>query len=262
MNGAFDDHSSLMEALARLPVTWDHKPVRAGPFSSRIRRFQRAGVIFAQMSVDACSSYRSFAKRPDAGEEYICIAAQMGGKQWFQQGAKELTVEAGDVFVWNARLPSISDCSDGLEGWTCMIPYSLVKRKIGDPGNFFGRKAHKDNPITRVLHSNIVALHRMADGIGDTSITQMISSIIEMLSCSIGGENDDFEGTRYQREIFNRLRQYIHDNLEDEALSVSSAAGALSIGTRSVQQVFMLAGTSFGAYLRCPSSEHSAQLAA
>lgn len=248
-----------MEALSRLPVTWDHKPARTDSFRSSIRSFKRSDVIFAQMRVEACNSARGFEKQPTVDDEYICVAAQIDGRQRFRQGRKELAVEAGEVFVWNAQLPGMSECGDGLEGRTCMIPYSMIRRKIGDPGNFFGKKALKNNPVTRILHSNIVALHEVVHEIEDACIPQMISSIMDMLSCSLGLDEGDFGGSKYQREIFNRLVRYIHDNLEDESLSVGTAAEALSIGTRTVQQVFMLAGTSFGAYLREQRLREAAQ---
>lgn len=250
INQTFDNHGAFMEALSRYRVTFDHKPSRDEGFLGKVRRMERAGIIFSQIRVDSCTSVRGKDVKSILDDEYICIVAQFGGGQNFQQGLREVEVKAGEVFIWNAQVPSVSLCSDGAEGRTCMVPFSLIKRKIGDPGSLIGRKSSSSNPLTRILYNNIVDFHNIVSELDDHQIPGMVSSILDILTCSLDSDLREFSGSKYQKEIFNRSVSYIHQNLEDYDLSIGSVSERLGIGTRSIQQAFMLAGSTFGAYLR------------
>lgn len=246
----FDNHRAFMEALSRYRVTFDHKPLRDEGFSAKVRRWQRAGIIFSQIRVDSCTSVRGKDVKSIMDDEYICLVSQFSGSQNFRQGSRDVDVREGEVFIWNAQVPGVSVCSDGAEAKTCMIPFSLIRRKIGDPGSLIGQKSSYNNPLTRILFNNIVDFHEVATRLSDHQIPVMLSSIIDMLVCSLGSDLKEFSGSRYQKEIFNRSVSYIHQNLEDCDLSIGSASERLRIGARSIQQAFMLAGLTFGGYVR------------
>jgi AraC-like DNA-binding protein len=250
INQTFDDHGAFMEALSRFPVTFDHKPSKDENFLAKVRRRERSGIIFSQIRVNACTSVRGEDYKSILNDEYICVVAQVGGGQSFRQGSHEVNVNSGEVFLWNAQVPSVSICTDGAEGRTCMIPFSTIKRSIGDPSVLMGKKSASDNPVTRMLFSNIVEFHEIISDMDDRQIPMMVSSILDILSCGMLSHVSDFSGSKYQKDIFRRSVNYILDHLEDEDLSIGSASENLGIGPRSIQQAFMLAGSTFGSYVR------------
>ena len=249
ISGEFGDRASLMAALESLRVTHDHRPDQDDPFRSWIQRRRFGGVIFSEMGVDPCVSYRRDSAKIES-DEYVCITAQTMGQQQFVQPHADIDSQMGDVFIWSAQAPSRSICNETAAVKTLMVPIALAERRIGNVGDLYGRKAGRDERMTNLIFSHLLNLHQSVDFAPSEKLIDIIIATLELLRSCLPDIGEACQGTNYQKELFGRCATFIRANLTEESLSITSVANHIGISTRSLQQLFTLSDTTFGTYVR------------
>lgn len=250
INGIFDSRDALMNALEEVSVAHDHHPKSDGSFHSQITRRRFGRFIFGDLRIDPCTSSRGPGYQKSATEEYFCLTALPVGAVNFAQKNVEFTVGAGEVFAWNANLPSVFDHNIRCIGKTIMIPIGLAEQKIRDARDLIGLKTISGDPLSNILYSHLIGLHDNIESLPNDRVFDVVMSTLDLAVSCLPSSPFRSQQTPYQKELFRRAVDHIMSRLSDEDLTLTSAANEIGISARSLQKVFTSADTSFGEFLR------------
>lgn len=246
----FDSPASLMRALESISIPFNFIPTDNSLFQLRIRRRHHGAVIFAETYVSApCISERSTVPGT-APEDYVCITAHTTGSHWFSMDGVEFAVHAGDVHVWSAQASCRALSPAAMGGKSIMVPRTLLDRRFGSAVDMCGRKAVSGEGGTQLLFSHLLNLHDSLDRLPKDKLSEVIGVTLDLLHCCLPDMPNECIGSSYHKNLFARCERFIRDNITDTKLSLSHVANHLGISTRSLQQLFTRADTTFSAFLR------------
>ena len=250
MDQTFESRAALRRAFEAISVPFDHIPADNMSLRSRIKRRQFESVIFAETYLSApCVSERS-AVPGATSEEYVCVTAHTTGSHWFNIDGAEFAVKAGDVHVWSSLAKCRAVSLGEMGGRSIMIPRKLLAQRFGNIDDLCGRRAAAEAGATHLLYMHLLALHDSLDRFPKDRLTDAIWNMMDLLQCCLPDTPADCSGSKYHQDLFVRCVRYIRNNITDTELTLLQVANHLGISTRSLQQLFTRADTTFSAFLR------------
>jgi len=229
---------------------WALQPDDPDAFRVREQVRTRQGYRFLAVGLDACSGERGLEEISRARDDGLYLTLYDEGELEFSARSSHLSVEAGDLLVWDPAAPGHFSCSRAVHGATIVFPRSIVERCIGNVETIYAVKSPRHDARTKLLFSHAMTLHGLSDQLDDASLEAGLESLLELLVVCLSPHATLNTRTTYRERLLTRVQGRIRERIEDKTVSPETIAQEFGLSVRRVHGLFAQTGLTFSEFVR------------
>ncbi len=184
--------------------------------------------------------------RQDCEDSFVMVFP-LQGRLYYEQAGRNGTVSPGGYVVVRTSEFYELTCPDGFRNITVKIPAGALAELGCDPSDHISCRYPNNPALARMFRSFLFSITHMDEDerqrVGAPICDQAISFASVLLNAESG--LPDVDGSAGGQALFERIMEYINDNLEDERLRPESTAEAFSISRTYLDKLFARHGMTF-----------------
>lgn len=174
------------------------------------------------------------------------------GKPLLRQGGREAQLSAGEMILIDSKRRYELEIIDELDLICLKIARRSVETRIMDHGRYLGLALKTEHGLGYVAGKMLEACIATAPYLDASDGRRFESSFIDIMGsafrCQIDNYTDPNVGHAYR--IFNRVREYIEDHLDDPALGPSMISQNVGLSERYLRKMFAIRNSTLMGWIR------------
>ncbi|UCV17835.1 helix-turn-helix domain-containing protein [Ferribacterium limneticum] len=248
--GSFVDYREFSRELNRCHLHWNIKPISRHGFQARFRRREVGPLVFSEIEYEPISGARGMSDINRRDDCVIGLTFFVKGTVAFNQGGRELLLQADELLLWDGMRPGGVRSWDTVECKTILFPRDLVCQHIGNVDDLTGQKIGQSSGMGLLLKSHIKALHQSVGLIAPRDQANVLRATFNLLEACFRPTEATLTGTAYRKALFRRIEDFMRDTLLDPVFSPTTIAAAFGFTPRYLHRIFAEAGTTFSEWVR------------
>ncbi len=232
--------------LSEVHLPWSLRIADRDPYDCRLAWQGLGGCTVIECSSTQLSGYRDRPEIRRTEGDYVGLLLVLAGQERVRQGDVAVTLDAGDMLLWDSAEPLQFEVRKPLRKVTLLIPRSRLDRAT--PGIEVGGAVRLDSRagLGALAAGHLASLGRVARDIpvGDAPLAADI--LIDL----VGRLVDPGAETDQPADVLSRVFKHIEQHLEDPQLTPSRIAAAFGITPRYLHMLFAQTGGTLSAYIR------------
>ena len=228
---------------ARLSPSENLSLVAADAFRSKLINVEIGAVNLCHLSASPMRYDRTRRMISDKPNDDIFIAVIERGSGQFAQLGREQTPHAGDVLIYDSGRPFKWNLSEDTAMMIAMMPRDKLERKVQNLHSLMGRMLPAGQVAAGILKSNMREFLKIEHCNSSYCEERLESSLMDIISSSIefGFYGDGISLSH--RDILEKAKRYILDNMDDPRLSTDLIARCVGTSRRTLFRAFACDGT-------------------
>jgi AraC-like DNA-binding protein len=200
-------------------------------------------------SVGVHKAHRGSAEIRHNPGAHFCLSFITAGHQVFEDGAKRVTLESGDIVTWHSSRDFTFESDKPHQILSIYVPEASMKRILVCPASYAGLYLKHNSGITALLAGYLTGL------CNDFAVNdERIETEIEEVTLNLIGAAIVAPGTVAsappRRALWERVTVFIDRNLENPELKPPSIANALGMSLRCLHLLFAERGHTVAGWIR------------
>jgi AraC family transcriptional regulator, positive regulator of tynA and feaB len=206
-------------------------------------------ICLRRISSGAVRAHRGSTEiRHDHGA-YFCLSFITAGYEVLNDGAKQVTLESGDIATWHSSRAFTFASAKPVQKLSVYVPEASMQRIFVRPANYAGLYLKHNSGITALLTSYLAGLcgdFAMNDERTETEIEDVTLSLI---GAAIAAPRTVVSAPP-RKALWERVTTFIDRNLEDPELKPPQIASALGMSLRNLHLLFAEQGQTVAGWIR------------
>ncbi len=217
-----------------------------GSFIGDIRSLDQVNARFINFRSSGHGVARTARQVDRSDSKYLMISLQRRGRSCLTQQRREIVLNPGDIGVVDSGLPFELHFPELVDRRIVMMPRQLLASRLRSVANGRGPwRIDSDFTLAPVVVQLIQMLTEHTRPIADRHAQLMLESIADYLAQCLGDE-DRSSAHSSSRAVFDRLIQYITQNIASPEMNAATSAAAVGISARTAHRLFkQFSDTSF-----------------
>ena len=213
---------------------------RKDGFSADLNSWCHKDMVMVQAKSQPQNFVRSSQMAGRDGLDHYNVQLFTSGHVAAEKGLGGDTISHGGLLLLDLAQPTEAQTSY-FNSLHLFLPRRLLEDQLKNPDNHNLRFLSERDPLVRILHDQILALHRHVDVLSDEQIAVMQKTIVMMLAAcmndasGIGAQNTGF---RQDLDKLVRARRYLRANMLSTELTARRAASDLGVSRSVLYQLF------------------------
>ncbi|MEE8600981.1 helix-turn-helix domain-containing protein [Euzebya tangerina] len=174
-------------------------------------------------------------------DEMLAVLLVMSGREHVRQGEVVVDLGAGDLLVWDSRVPASFCVREPLHKITLMVPRDRV------PHAQATSLIAAERPLGALLSSQVMSLARVATDMGPVEAVTAVDVVTDLLSRTLAGSAPVVDGNSL---LASRAMTIIEHELDDPDLGPTVLASRLGVSVRTLHLAFSSVGKTPAAHIR------------
>jgi len=197
----------------------------------------------------ACRAHRGSTEIRRAHGTYFCLSFITAGHEVFEDGAKRVTLESGDIATWHSSQTFTFESAKPVQKLSIYVPEASMERFLVRPAKYAGLYLKHNSGITALLTGYLTGL------CNDFAVNdEQTEAEIEEVTLNLIGAAIAARGTVAsappRRALWERVTLFIDRNLENPELKPPYIASALGMSLRYLHLLFAEQGHTVAGWIR------------
>jgi AraC-like DNA-binding protein len=223
-----------------------------GPsFHGSVARSMLGPVACTEVATCRQRVFRTPSRIARAHEEFVLVALGVEGAGAVLQDGREAVIRPGEFALYDTTRPYELRFDADFVQTIFQIPRALLQRRIGALESVTATTFAPDRPVERLTFDFLLGLSRAANQVGAEAGMRLSEQGLDLLALALSErlEGAPLSPSTHRSALLHRLKAYIETHLPDPDLSLATAAVALGISPRYVNNLLAEEQISFRRYL-------------
>jgi AraC-like DNA-binding protein len=181
--------------------------------------------------------------RSDPRDHFMLLFMVRGSVGLVQDG-REARMQTGDLAVYDQSQPFTLEFGQQSNAIVMTIPRPLLTSRLADAHRLTGRRIASDSRLGILAGTIVHQLVQLEGSTRDEVVCRLGTSAVDILATTLEAEFTDAKGLNRERaRRLDQVKQYILKNMHDCDLDIDTIANTQSMGTRTLNRLFALEGT-------------------
>lgn len=188
----------------------------------------------------------------DADNAYFQVALVAGGVGRLSQDDRDAELLPGDCAVYETTRPFRWLFDDAWDVWVFSLPVDAVRLTEAERRHLSARRLDGGAGLTGVVSRFLLDLARHGEDLPAERSEQVLAHASDLVITLLGQRldaTDTVRGARH-RSLMPRIKDYIHQHLDDPALDPATIAATVHISTRYLHKLFEAEHHTVALYIR------------
>jgi AraC-like DNA-binding protein len=205
----------------------------------RLRRIVAGGVRANRGSAEI---------RHDRGA-YFCLSFIKAGHEVFEDGAKQATLECGDIVTWHSSQTFSFESDKPLQKLSIYVPEASMERILDCPASYAGLHLKHNSGITALVTGYLTGLCDDFVVSDERTEAEIEEATLNLIGAAIAAPGTVASGPP-RRALWERVTVFIDRNLENPELKPPYIASALGMSLRYLHLLFAERGHTVAGWIR------------
>ncbi|MEM8982163.1 MAG: helix-turn-helix domain-containing protein [Pseudomonadota bacterium] len=232
---------------SHLPWRLTNRP--ADGFDATIAMRQFDGYRLIRCACGAARGRRSINEIARTEGRALSLLHLRHGKEALTIADNEITLQAGDLVLWDSERPMTFDVPGHLEKLTLMFPYAALTSIFPNATDYVGRVIPSRRGLSTLLTSYLNSIEKEMWTMSAEDLTAAMKPTMDLLATVLTMESR-LPRQSLKTMTLHRIQQYIIDHLSDPDLTPTNIAARNGITPRYLHLLFEEEGVSVSQWIR------------
>jgi AraC-like DNA-binding protein len=221
-------------------------------FWGSIARSTVGSVSCTRLASCAQRVFRTPSRISRASEDFVLVALGTKGACGVFQDGREAKISSGEFAIYDTTRPYELRVDDECSQTIFQVPRKLLQKRVGSYDLLTAKTFSTRRPLERLAYHYLFNISRTIDQVDPDTAIRLLDQGLDLVGMALSERMSGGSPAQslHRSALLYRLKSYIHVNLRNPDLSLSSAAAALGVSTRYVSDLMAAEQICFRTYVQ------------